>query len=84
MTIILALGEARGNTILWAYRGRRYLYMRWLGQPFRQLFIIGINASPSISTEDSSLNMTLSNVSLHLSAFIYQCTIQSVFLWLIS
>ena len=39
MAIILTLREARGNTILWAYRDRRYLYMRFLGQWYRYLFI---------------------------------------------
>ena len=39
MAIILTLREARGNTILWAYRNRRYLYMRLLGQWYRYLFM---------------------------------------------
>ena len=37
-----------------------------------------------MSREVSSVNMTLSNVSLELSASTYHCTLQSLFLWLIS
>ena len=41
-------------------------------------------SSAPISTEVSKVNMTLSNVSLDLSASNDHCTLQSLFLWLIS